>query len=267
MRLGSLLTTIVGLSIAGGSAYLASSQMNARTNEAITEQSETVEVIVAGRDIALGQAIEPHMLTTISWPRNAVPSGIFSDYERLLPLEGGPSRRARRAIAQGELVLVSKVSDYGEKVTIVQTLGTNLRAMAIKVGAETAVGGFVTPGDHVDVVLTQGRQEDLRAVTILQNVRVIGVDQESDEQSDAPGVARTVTVEVSAQQGQKLALAQKAGTLSLSLRTLDVTEEDQPLESIRLSEVMQDVSPVPDDEKSPTIVVRRGVQIEEETIR
>lgn len=269
MRLASLLTTLVGFGVAGGSAYLASTHFEAQRANAIvsSEESELVNVVVAGLDIQLGQAIEPHMLTSIAWPRNAVPAGIFTDYATLLPESGQPSRRARRAISQGELILASKVSDFGEKVTIVQTLGPDLRAMAVKVDAETAVGGFVTPGDFVDVVLTQGRDEGLRAVTILQNIRVIGVDQDADEQSDTPGVARTVTVEVTPEQGQKLALAQQAGTLSLSLRTLDATKEDEPLESIRLSDVLREVSPVPDDEKSPTILVRRGIEVEEEAIR
>jgi pilus assembly protein CpaB len=264
MRLGSLLTTIVGLGVAGGSAYLASNHFETQRAATVQADNELVEVIVAGRDITMGQAIEPHLLSTISWPSQAVPAGVFTEFEFLLPQSGNQARRAKRAISQGELILASKVSDFGEKVTIVQSLGPNLRAMAIKVDAETAVGGFVTPGDFVDIVLTQGRNEALRAVTILQAIRVVGVDQDADEQTDTPGVARTVTVEVSPEQGQKLALAQKAGTLSLSLRTLDSTKEDEPLESIKLSDVLQEVSPVPEGEKSPTIVVRRGIEISEE---
>lgn len=267
MRLGSLLTTIVGLGVAGGSAYLASNHFETERAATAASGTELVEVIVAGRDITMGQAIEPHLLTTISWPSDAVPQGVFTAYEFLLPQSGNQPRRAKRAISQGELVLASKVSEFGEKVTIVQTLGPNLRAMAIKVDAETAVGGFVTPGDFVDIVLTQGRAESLRAVTILQGIRVIGVDQDADEQKDTPGVARTVTVEVSPEQGQKLALAQKAGTLSLSLRTLDSTKEDEPLESIKLSDVLQELSPIPDGEKSPTIVVRKGTDLYEEEVK
>ena len=98
------------------------------------------------------------MLTTISWPRSAVPSGVFTDYSRLIPQDGQEARRAKRALSQGELLLMSKVSKFGEKVTIVQTLGVNTRAMAIKVDATTAVGGFVTPGDRVDIVMTQGKE-------------------------------------------------------------------------------------------------------------
>ncbi|MCV6824441.1 MULTISPECIES: Flp pilus assembly protein CpaB [Halocynthiibacter] len=258
MRLSSLLTALIGLGVAGGSAFVARDMIEKRSAVAVqNDESAMVSVIVAANDIAFGQAIEARMLRTIDWPRDAVPLGVFTSYDLLLPEEGQPSRRARRAISKDELIQVNKVSDYGEKVTIVQSIGTNQRAMAIKVSAETAVGGFVTPGDFVDVLLTQGRDETLRAVTILQNIRVIGVDQDADEQTDAPEVARTVTVEVTPDQGQRLALAQQAGTLSLTLRTLDYTE-DKPLDSIRLSDLLQDVSPLPEDAPSRTIAVRRA---------
>ncbi len=224
-----------------------------------------MQVVVAGRDIPFGQAIQPQMLQVISWPATALPPGAVTDFAALVADAGMPPRRATRQIAQGELILASKVSDFGEKVTIVQSLGVNTRAMAIKVEAETAVGGFVTPGDFVDIVLTQGKDEKLRALTILQNVRIVGVDQDADENSEMPEVARTVTVEVTAEQGQKLALAQKAGTLSLSLRTLD-SAADAPLEPILLSDILPDEpAPVAEvvAEAAPvevprTVRIRRG---------
>lgn len=263
MRLGSLIMAVFGLAVAGGSAYMARGIVEAQSAAVQREAPAVVDVIVAGRDIAFGQPIESQMLTTISWPAEAVPNGTFSDYSQLLPAAGNEPRRAKRAIAQGELILTNKISDFGEKVTIVQTLKPNHRAMAIKVDAVTAVGGFVTPGDAVDIVLTQGRDENLRAVTILQNVRIIGVDQAANENSDEPKVARTVTVEVTPEQGQTLALAQQAGRLSLSLRNTTSADApaDKPLESIRLSDVMRDLSPVPEDEPKRAIKVRRGTDV------
>ena len=167
------------------------------------------------------------------------------------------------------MLLQTKVSDFGEKVTIVQTIGANHRAMAIEVDAETAVGGFVTPGDRVDVVLTQGKAESLRAITILQNIRVIGVDQEADEQTDKPSVARTVTVEVSPDQGQRLALAQRAGRLSLTLRSIEDTE-NRALQMPRLVDLLHEPEPEAEEEevivRKPVIRVRRGTDMTEAVI-
>ena len=149
---------------------------------------------------------------------------------------------------------------------MVQKLGENTRAMAIKVDAVTAVGGFVTPGDWVDIVLTQGSKADLRAVTILQKIRVIGVDQQSEELNNQPGVARTITVEVTPQQGQRLALAQKAGTLSLTLRTLD-SVDDEVMEMVRLRDLLQEEGPVENVEAQPTVRLNRGTKSEVVTIQ
>ncbi len=261
MRVSSVFTFVVGLGVAAGSALLAREFLeNKYAERAAQNESALVDVIVASQDIAFGQAIEGKFLTTIAWPRKAVPKGTFSDFGELLAKPGDPVRRARRAISQGELILVSRVSEFGEKVTIVQSLKPNHRAMAIKVSAETAVGGFVTPGDFVDVLLTQGRDETLRTVTILQKARVIGVDQDADATSDAPEIARTVTLEVTPDQSQRLALAQNAGTLSLTLRTLQESE-DVFLEAIKLSDVLREQPPDGTPAKKKTITVRRGTSV------
>ncbi|MGI9388752.1 MAG: Flp pilus assembly protein CpaB [Boseongicola sp.] len=267
MRTRSLLITMFGMAIAGASVFASKELLQVQPATASIDTSPgLVSVVVAGQDIPFGTTIEGHKLTTIMWPAEAVPPGTFADYNSLIPQRGNDPRRAKRAMAQGELVLANKVSDFGEKVTIVQTLGKNTRAMAIKVDAQTAVGGFVTPGDTVDIVLTQGNRESLRAVTILQNIRVIGVDQQADELDEAANIAKTVTVEVSPEQGQKLALAQRAGILSLSLRTLD-SVVDKPLESIRLSDIIRDESPTEEGPKSTVKVRRAATAISEVEVR
>ncbi|WP_338548438.1 Flp pilus assembly protein CpaB [Roseovarius phycicola] len=262
MRIKPIITTVFGIAIAAGSVFVANNHLLA-TNDASTSasQSELVEIYLARSEIAFGQTIERHLVTVHAWPRDALPPGAFSDLSLLVPDNPEQLRRAKGRFYPGEVVIASKVSNFGEKVTLVQKLGENTRAMAIKVDAVTAVGGFVTPGDYVDIVLTQGRQLELSAVTILQKIRVIGVDQQSEELNEQPEVARTITVEVTPEQGQRLALAQKAGTLSLTLRTLEGVE-DKPLEMVRLRDLLQEESPVEKSEIQPTVKVRRGTDSE-----
>ncbi len=255
MRLKSLMITILGVGLAGGAVMLAQEQM--RRNQAAADPT-VVRVVAVAEDIAFGATIEGYKLTSMEWPAESVPAGVFTSFDQVLPQSGGEFRRAKRALSTGEILLESKVSGFGEKVTIVQTIGENNRAMAISVNAQTGVGGFVTPGDFVDIVLTRGSDASLRAVTILQNIRIIGVDQKSDEELDQPGVARTVTVEVTPDEGQRLALAQKAGQLSLSLRSLN-TADDKPLEAVRLSDILLEKSPVEEGEKQPIVRVNRGI--------
>lgn len=265
MSIRSILVAILGVAVAGGSVLGAKAYLDQQTALAATTTTkdapmEMVTVVVASQDIGYGQAIQPQMLRIQTWPRIALPQGAFLKLDDLLPAADAPARRMKFPLAAGALVLASEVSGFGEKVTLVQNLGPNTRAMAIKVDAETAVGGFVTPGDSVDILLTQGAGDDLRAVTILQAIRVLGVDQDSNQQSDQVAVARTVTVEVSPEDSQKLALAQKAGTLSLTLRTLDQVA-DKPLQYTSLRDLMRDESPVPVAEvQKNTITVRRGTE-------
>lgn len=257
MRVRSLLISFLGLALAIGSVFFAQKYVIPGSgNQAKVIETNKTEVIVAKVDIPFGQAIEDHMLTTQVWPAEALPPQAFN---KIADLVGGDDpRRAKRAMAQGELILASKVSEYGEKVTIVQTLGSNMRAIAIKVNAVSGVGGFVTPGDKVDIVLTQGRGEDLKAVTILQNVRVIGIDQAADEDASDPSIVKTITVEVTPDDGQKLALAQSAGSLSLTLRTLD-NVSDKPMEQVRLRDLLLEKSPSEEPVKrSPAIIINRS---------
>lgn len=268
MRLSSILLALVGLGVAGGSAQLAREMMVAERAEASAETA-IVQAVVAATEIRRGDAIQPHMLVSQSWPREALPAGAFVEYAALQPSQaGGEPRRAMRAIAPGELILANKVSAFGEKVTIVDTLSPGTRAVAIRVDAVTAVGGFITPGDFVDIFLTRGQGEALITDNILRNIRVVAVDQSADEQTDKPALAATITVEVSAEQAQILALSQRAGTLSLALRD-PKAPDTAPIDRLRLSDlvpedppaaVVQTEAPV----RKQTVIIRRGTESEEE---
>lgn len=267
MRLTSILVVLTGLGVAGASGFAARELINGQLDaQRAAEDEAIVTVLVAAVDIGFGEAIKTSNVTSINWPRESVPPGTFSPDEDLLPTNGQEPRRALRPISQGELILAGRVGGFGEKVTIVQTLAPNHRAMSIKVDAETGVGGFVTPGDFVDVILTQGRNESLRTVTILQNVRVVGVDQDANAQTDQVQVARTVTLEVTPQEGQRLALAHEAGVLSLTLRNLTEEIDDEPLQSVRLSDLLNEMSPVPEEAAKGSIVVRRGLVATQEDL-
>lgn len=278
MRVTSVILAMFGLAVAGGSAQLARELLMVPQADAANAQLATV--MTAATEIKRGDIIQPYMLKAQSWPANAVPPGSFAEAARLLPQDGGEPRRALRSLVPGEVILEGKISGFGEKVTIAQALSPNTRAMAIKVDAVTAVGGFVTPGDYVDVLLTRGDADSLMTDTILRNIRVVAVDQSDDELRDKPDVAATVTVEVSAEDGQVIALAQRAGTLSLALRTPDSTD-DKPVERLRLSDLVPEpvvepvaapaeAAPAPAPAVEPprrTVIVRRGTDAEEVTLK
>lgn len=290
MRVTSIIIALAGLGVAAGSAQLARDLLAAPAATAGSEQAELVSIVVAAVDVNRGDALQQQHFRVQQWPRSALPADAFTDVSLLLPPPDGKPRRATRSMVAGEVVLASKISDFGEKVTIVQSIAPGYRAMAVKVDAVTAVGGLVTPGDFVDVLLTRGDDGSLVTDTILRKTKVLAVDQSSDEMSEVPDVAATVTLEVLPEDGQVLALAQRAGTLSLALRTPD-TEDILPIDRLRLSDLVPDDTPLPEDlitnsipdeavvdpvtiappEPPPpprkTVIVRRGTETQEVTLR
>jgi pilus assembly protein CpaB len=268
MRAGSIMTALFGVIVAGGSVYYASTLTNnpvisGAAEAAPAQATNMVDVYVAAANIPFGAEITLESLTVQGWPLEAVPFGAITD-PYLIIGDGTASRRAKREISQGELLLPEKMSEFGEVISIGQKLGANTRAVAIQVDAVTGVAGFVAPGDRVDIVLTQGQGESLSSFTILQDVAVIGVDQAADADAVRESIARTVTVEVSARDGQKLALARNAGQLSLTLRSLD-NATNEPLAPVTLADVLGVqpaapviVAPAPVAAAPQQIRVRRG---------
>ena len=273
MNLRSVGITLAGLIIAAGSAHVARSML-APSADAVHFAAPGPSVamgtvVVALRDMVSGEPVLPGSVAVRAWPQDSIPEGAFRTLDEVLgAAESGP-RSARREIAAGELLLASRVSDFGEKVTILQSLAPGHRAMTIEVDAVSGVAGFVTPGDFVDIVLTETESGDLRARTIMQRVRVIGVDQALDAgvAADADRIAGTITVEVTPQDGQKLALAQRAGRLSLTLGAA-TGEVAEALPALSLSELLGDVAPQPEAAADPaapprrTVTVRRGSETE-----
>lgn len=255
MRLRALLTFFLGVVIAGSAViYTRVVMKNPTAVQAVQD------VVVADVDIEFGDVIRADMLSIRSWPSNALPSGVFASSEEILGDDDTSPRRAKRAIAAGDLVLNDRISDFGEQVTITQRIDIGMRAVAIRVNDVTGVAGFVAPSDRVDVTLTRTADQTLSTSTILQNVQVLGIDQASDGASSSkPSVVKTVTVQVKPRDAQKLALAQQAGTLSLSLRHVDAGDQP-PLDTISVRDLTGRSRPTPliQRPKLPSIVVNRG---------
>ena len=101
------------------------------------------------------------------------------------------------AIEANEPILASKITGAGQRATLSAVLQDGMKAVTIRVNDVEGVAGFVLPGDRVDVVLT--RQQDklvAAADVVLQNVRVLAVDQVADERAEKPSIAKAVTLEV-----------------------------------------------------------------------
>jgi pilus assembly protein CpaB len=225
----------------------------------------TQQVLVAAHDLPVGQRIQGADMTWATWPASAVnveyvtqgPPVTAAPAQGQLgqaaskvaslartavsnPADGAGSAYVgaivREKISRNEPLVASKVVRAGQSGIMAVTLDPGMRAVALPLTAESAAGGFILPGDHVDVIMS--RQLDAQnasaspthgnaASTVMRNVRVLAIDQNMGGAAAKPGasgstaaaIGATATVEVTPEQAERLVLAKASGSLTLSLRS------------------------------------------------
>jgi pilus assembly protein CpaB len=233
-------------------------EMRARSLDAMKKPLAVQTIVVASKPLRFGAELGSMSLREIPWPEEAVPAGAFS---RITDLTSSGRRVVLTPIEANEPVLASKITGSGQRATLSAMLGDGMKAVTIRVNDVEGVAGFVLPGDRVDVMLT--RQQDKNAAAsdvVLQNVRVLAVDQVADERTDKPSVAKAVTLEVEVMSAQKLALSATVGTLSLALRKAGEATA-ATTRRITLSDLPKAVA-VTDDRFQNISVVRGGQRFE-----
>lgn len=224
-------------------------------------QIEMVELLVASGNLAKGTTLDSSDTIWVEWPKEAIFEGAITrqqDDESASKPEG----RLRRDVADGEPVTQTVMLSSTNHNFIAVSLPKGKRAMALNVNPASSAGGFVMPGDFVDIIMTYEvrlpASEEIRdaaqtvigrnaAETILKNIQIMAVDQAIDTDEEAK-LARTVTVAVDGREAETLALAVAMGELSIVLRGLgdgDDTVNPQDKKPVmtdrRLSGVMQEL--------------------------
>ena len=198
-----------------------------------------VPVVLAAGPIAYGTKLQAKDLTVVNLPRDAAPVGAYSNVAQVLKVDAGGAPVALTAMSPREPVLPEKLSGAGARPTLAAQISNGMRAYTIGVTDVAGGGGHILPGDHVDVVLTRdvgvnyqtGEKGHFVSDLVIQNVRVLGMDLNADPNSTKPAVAHTATLEVTAQDSERLALSAQAGTLSLALRRTGAIEL-QPVRAV-----------------------------------
>ncbi|HVR90871.1 MAG TPA: Flp pilus assembly protein CpaB [Novosphingobium sp.] len=222
LLLGALVVAI-GTAMAARSVFTGASSPQAEA----AQVPKGPKVLVAQRALPVGTIITADSLSFQQWPKEMVQDAYFIDGEAdMTKLLGTVVRfpvTAGQPLTQGSLV------SPGDRGFLAAALGPGMRAVTIPVSAKTGVGGFVFPGDHVDLVLTQSvKAEEGQALkaseTVLRNLRVLATDQSTESETvegkTVVRAFRTVTLEVTPRIAEKVAVAQTIGTLSLALRSL-----------------------------------------------
>ena len=216
LRRQTLIALGIALVLGLLAVFLANSYIS--TTEQKNLAAGTSKVAVAAVPLAYGVQLTPDKVRFVEFPNASIPPGAFRTMAQLTP--EGKRRFALMPISVNEPILASKISVEGQGASIASLLPEGMRAATVRVNAVSGVAGFVQPNDAVDVLITRKAGDANAQVTdvLLQNIRVIAIDQQAKNADGSPRVARTATLEVTPIDAQKLALGESVGTLSLVLR-------------------------------------------------
>ena len=231
LLLGALIVAI-GTAMAARSMFAGAATPEAT---AATAQPEGPKVLVAKRALPVGTIITADAVGYQLWPKEMVQDAYFIDGEADMDKLLGTV--VRHQITAGEPVTQGSLVKPGDRGFLAAALGPGMRAVTVTVSAKTGVSGFIFPGDHVDMMLTQGvasqdEGPELKTTeTILRNLRVLATDQSTETETTPEGKTvvrqfRTVTLEVTPRIAEKIQVAETIGTISLALRSLADNQSD-----------------------------------------
>ncbi len=236
MNTRNILLIVLALVIAGITAFMVRSMLSSgkKTAESAAPTATTIEVAVAQTDLPAGYILKAGDLRWQQWPDEKVAKEYVVKGKNGT-LESFQTSIIRRGFSAGEPVTWGRVIKQGDHGYMAAMLTPGLRAVSVKVNALTGVSGFVFPGDRVDLILSHeiNRKSDTGdnttknvTETVLTNIRVLAIDQKTEDQEGKPKVSKTVTLEVTPKQAEEVALAENIGRLSLSLRSLARTDAE-----------------------------------------
>ncbi len=202
--------------LAGVASWLAYSWVQERTDGSLTAKEEITKtaVVIASIEIPHGAKITNEYLTTIEWPKDLVPEDAY------LIVEDVVGKIATRAIFPEDIITKKRVSDSVDGSHLAALISPNKRAVTVRVDDVIGVGGFLQPGNHVDVIGVRripGKTQVI-ARTVMRDVIVLAVDQDFSAEGDKPKVVRAVTLEMFPTSAIKVIKAANEGKIHLLLR-------------------------------------------------
>ena len=237
--------------------------MRAKSMRTNNKPIATQTIVVAKKPLRFGTELSAAVLKETPWPDQALPAGAFHKISEVL---SSGRRVVLTAIEANEPVLAVKITGAGERATLSALVRKGMKAVTIRVNDVEGVGGFVLPGDRVDVVLTrQIAKGSASTEVVLQDTRVLAVDQIADDRTAKAAVAKSVTLEVTTVQAQKLWLAASVGNLSLLLRKAGETARVNT-RKVTLKDLESSGPIVSEKAATTTVVVTRPKSKEDYTV-
>lgn len=248
---------MISLLLAGGAAWVANNWVVARNKTPAKLEPGTASVLVAAIEIPFGTKVEARHVQVIQMLTGTAPKGAFAKVDEI---EG---RVSRASILPGEILLGERFAKAGEGSTLAAVVGEDMRAVSVRVDDVAGVAGFLLPGNRVDVISAYKEDRETRSETVVQNVRVLAVDQTAATDKNEPVIVRAVTLEVTPVDAELLIKAKQRGALQLALRNpLDQEVKQKPAPVVARAPVK--VGPPP---PAPTVTIIRGTRTDRDPLR
>jgi pilus assembly protein CpaB len=208
-----------------GAAWMAKRMISGTEVREVEKTVGAVDVLVAAKDINLGDSVGGTDMKWQQWPVEGVTPGLITKTAQPDAPQNLSGAVARATFIAGEPIKEQKLIKVSEGGVMAAILPAGMRAISTPIREETAAGGFILPNDHVDVILSRtvkvGNKDDKVSETVLRNIRVLAIGQTLEQQGDEKvATGKTATLELTPRQTEILALAQSLGEISLSLRSL-----------------------------------------------
>lgn len=184
-------------------------------------KGEQERVVVAAVDIPAGESLIAEQLRTVMWPKDSLPPGAINNPMLVL------GRLAVKDFVVGEPILEAKLAPKDVTTGVMTFLiPPGKRAITVGVDQVSGVSGFILPNSHVDVIVTTQPPDGVKVSrTVLQNMQVLAVGQILDQKGGKPVPVPTVTLAVTPEEAERLALASNEGRLQLVLRKFGDQEQ------------------------------------------
>ena len=274
MRAVFSLVLVVGVALAGSAVYMTQKYFNQSQAELAKERDlraktgPLVQIFAVNKVKKYGEVLTKDDIQAVFVQQSAMPENAFQKVEDLFPDDGKTPRYVSRQMEKFTPVLAETVTEPGRPAGLSASLEKGESAFAVKVDMASGVAGFVNVGDHVDVYWTGSAGGDTQGEMtrlIEGNVRVVGVDQKSDNSMASEGVARTVTLAASREQVAALTQAAATGRLNLALVGMDapaVAVGQIEVDSNKLLGITPDlVEAAPEVAKVCTLKTRKGTEV------
>lgn len=246
-KYGTLIALAVAVIFGILAVVLANKWLSTRAQDqsAIREQVPLTQVVIAAKDLDIGTRLTETNLVMADWPKASVPKGAFTKIEDVV------GRVTVTKMVAGKPLVAAELAGEGSGVGLVAQIRPGYRAMSIRVDEVIGVGGFILPSTYVDIIAVEKQGEKMVGSTVLERIQVLAVAQETFVEEGKAKLVRTVTMELSQRQAEKLAAQINQNPIHLVLRN-PTDLGDQVEEPVEVKRPVAKRVPTPKREQEPS---------------